>query len=111
MKCLTAKLILLICVLTPLLANCAMFLPPVEIKQLIVTNKSPHDITSIKLKLCDESDDQYVAISKISIAINTHIAIDISESCVDVIAVNAKGDIIGSQKRLRIPPKVSWVIR
>lgn len=74
---------------------------------LLVTNMTGTTI-QIKTKLCSEdSDDSQQAFSVP--AGNTR-SIPVFNPCIDALATNSAGEILGTQSRLRIPPNVKWSI-
>lgn len=86
------------------LAGCVA--PVAEQPELKILNKSGQKLT-IKRRLCG-TEEYDTVIEQLRPGQNINYLV--RQNCVDAIAVNASGKIIATQKKLRLPPAVNWVI-
>ena len=82
-----------------------------ERPELTVTNKSRHLVETVRFRQCADHATDYTDIPNTTLRIGQSVVIDVHDSCIDVLAVDEKGHVLGRQDRLRIPPKATWLIR
>ncbi|NOR70395.1 MAG: hypothetical protein GQ532_12005 [Methylomarinum sp.] len=74
---------------------------------LLVTNMTGFTVT-INTKLCDK--DAVYTDKALKVTAGHTLTIPVSSPCVDALATDQKGVVLGRQTKLRIPPNVKWSI-
>jgi hypothetical protein len=82
-----------------------------ERPQLTVTNSSRHLVETIRFRQCADPPTDYTDIPNTTLRIGHSVDIEVHDPCIDVLAVDENGRVLGQQDRLRIPPKATWLIR
>jgi len=79
----------------------------IDAPALQVTNMTGFTV-SINTKSCDE---QTVHTKKgLLVSVGHTLTIPVSSPCIDALATNQEGVVLGRQTKLRIPPNVKWSI-
>ena len=90
---------------------CACATVETEKPQLTITNNSRHLVQTIRFRQCGDTPTDYTDIPGTTVRIGHSLVIDVHDPCIDVLAVDENGAVLGKQDRLRIPPKATWLIR
>ena len=99
----------LLAAVTSMVSACATV--EIEKPQLTVTNESHHLVQAIRFRRCAEAPTDYTDIPNTTLRIGHSVDIEVHDPCIDVLAVDENGRVLGQQDRLRIPPKATWLIR
>ncbi len=78
---------------------------------LRVSNELGRDIAEIRKKPCRDLDLAYVPIPGSNLSPGEVRAIALPESCIDLIAYDSRGRIVGEQRGLEMLPGATWVLR
>lgn len=78
---------------------------------LRVSNELGRTISELRKKPCGDLEMAFVPIEKSRIRSGEVRAIDLPRTCVDVVAFDARGRIVGEQRNLKMMPSASWVLR
>jgi hypothetical protein len=105
----TSRAILIGLLITGATAACATV--ETEKPQLIVTNHSRHLVQAIRLRQCADQSTDYTDVPNSTLRSGHSVVIEVHDPCIDVLAVDKSGHVLGKQDRLRIPPKATWLIR
>ena len=82
-----------------------------ERRELTITNNSRHLVRAIRFRECTDNPPDYTDIPNTTLRIGHSVVIAVHDPCIDVLAVDENGRVLGKQDRLRIPPKATWLIR
>ena len=85
--------------------------PPARQLELRVSNELGRDIAEIRKKPCDDLEFAYVAIDGSNLAPGERRNIILPATCVDLVAYDAYGRIVGEQRGLEMLPGATWVLR
>ncbi len=97
------------CVVGSTLA-CAHAAPPPRLV-LDVTNELGRAISEIRQKSCGDLDLAFVIVPDSRIAAGQTRGIELPRTCVDIVAFDARGRVVGEQRALKMLPGASWVLR
>ena len=90
---------------------CAQSPPPARTLVLNVTNELGRTINEIERKACDDPDTAFAPIEESRLAAGETRGFVLPPTCVDLVAFDARGRIVGEQRGLTMLPGASWVLR
>lgn len=93
------------------MAGCAR--PPAPRTPLVlsVANHLGRTIAEIRRKDCSEAESSLAALAESRIASGETRRFELPPSCVDLIAIDERGRVVGEQRGLRMLPGATWVLR
>ena len=92
------------------LFSCAQA-PPGRTLVLSVSNELGRPISEIQRKACEEPETAFVTIEESHLSTGETRGFVLPPTCVDLIAFDARGRIVGEQRDLTMVPGASWVLR
>ena len=78
---------------------------------LRVSNELGRTISELRRKPCGDLELSFVAIEESRIESGAAREIQLPRSCVDIVAFDERGRIVGEQRNLKMMPGSSWVLR
>jgi hypothetical protein len=101
----------LVCLTVVVVTACAQPPPPARTLVLSVSNELGRTINEIQRKACEDPDTAFVPIEESRLAAGETRGFVLPPSCVDLVAFDARGRIVGEQRGLTMLPGASWVLR
>lgn len=84
---------------------------PRPVLVLHVTNDLGRSIREIRTKACEAPEGDFAAVDESRIDPGRTLGVELPPSCVDVVAVDGRGRIVGEQRALEMLPGATWVLR
>jgi hypothetical protein len=84
---------------------------PATVLVLHVSNELGRPIAEIRRKACDETEAQFTPVEASRIEPGRTLGVELPPTCVDVVAVDGRGRIVGEQRELEMLPGATWVLR
>jgi len=84
---------------------------PVRTLVLNVSNELGRPIGEIQRKACEEPETAFVKLEESHLSVGETRGFVLPPTCVDLIAFDARGRIVGEQRELTMLPGASWVLR
>ena len=107
------RLILLFGLASILIAFISCAGPPSPPSQLVlfVSNELGRSVAEIHKKACDDLDLSFEPIEGSRLAAGERRGLVLPSTCVDLIAYDSRGHIVGEQRGLEMLPDAKWVLR
>ena len=87
---------------------CASPPAPVTVR---VMNHSHNEIESIQMKACASDESALAPLPDTELDADSSMVIEVPSSCIDLVALDRGGEILGQQRDLRALPGTIWSIR
>lgn len=78
---------------------------------LSISNELGRTIAEVRMKPCGDLEIAFVLVEESRIGAGETRGIELPPTCVDVVAFDTRGRIVGEQRELNMLPGASWVLR